>query len=124
MGGGLQFDQCATAASFAGIQFDIAGSTGGCALELQLQTYADRPATASPAGGCASGCTSPVKVNLATSGTVAVMFSDLTGGTPSPFSAAQLVQIQWQFTIPPGVDGGIQTPCSVNMTFDNITFIH
>ena len=123
IGGGLQFDSCATAASFTGIQFDVAGSTGGCLLEVQLQTYADRPATQSPSGGCASACSSPVKRNLATSGTVTAMFGDLTGGAPSPFSAAELVQIQWQLTIPPGVDGGIQTPCTVDMTFDNVKFV-
>jgi hypothetical protein len=119
-GGGLSFDVCATAAAYTGIGFTVSGSTGGCALELQLQTYSTKPAT--NGGGCQTGCVSAGKTNLTVPGPVTVSFSDLSAAGPGPFSAAELVGIQWQLTIPPGVAGAPQAPCTVDMYVDDVTF--
>jgi hypothetical protein len=120
-GGGLSFDVCATAAAYTGIGFTVSGSTGGCALELQLQTYSTKPAT--NGGGCQTGCASAGKTNLAVPGPVTVSFSDLSAAGPGSFSAAELVGIQWQLTIPAGVAGAPQAPCTVDMYVDDVTFV-
>jgi hypothetical protein len=120
-GGGLSFDVCATAAAYTGIGFTVSGLTGGCALELQLQTFSTKPAN--NGGGCQTGCVSAGKTNLAVPGPVTVNFSDLSAAGPGPFSAAELVGIQWQLTIPPGVAGAPQAPCTVDMYVDDVTFV-
>jgi len=120
-GGGLSFDICATAAAYTGISFSVSGSTGGCALELQLQTYSTKPIANN--GGCQSGCSSASKGNLTVPGTVTVSFSDLTGAAPTAFSSTELVGIQWQLTIPEGAPGAPQMPCPVDLYFDDVTFV-
>jgi hypothetical protein len=121
-GGGLSFDICATAEAYTGISFSVTGSTGGCALELQLQTYSTKPVANN--GGCQGGtCSSASKGNLTVPGTVTVSFSDLTGAAPVPFSSKELVGIQWQLTIPEGAPGAPQMPCSVDLYVDDVTFV-
>jgi hypothetical protein len=122
-GAGLSFKVCATAAAYKGIQFAMAGSTGGCALELQLQTYGTKQGNG---GGCSPECAFSSKTNLSpVEGQVLVAFSDLSKGKASgaavDFNPAELVGIQFQLTIPPGAAGGPQTACAVDLTIDDIT---
>jgi hypothetical protein len=122
-GAGLSFKVCATAAAYSGIQFTVGGSTGGCALELQLQTYSTKQGNG---GGCSTGCGFAAKTNLVVPGPVSIAFADLAKGAAEgaavTFNPAELVGIQFQFTIPPGVGAAPQTDCPVDLTVDDITF--
>jgi hypothetical protein len=123
-GGGLTFLSCVTVASYRTISFDVYGGASGCDVELQLQTFAQRPTDQTPPGGCVkasdgSGCfTFPLKsqvVDLSTTltapKTVSVTLSGMTNWSAS--AATQIVGIQWQFT----------GNCSPNATFTNIKFV-
>ena len=123
-GGGLKFFSCVTVASFTKISMDVYGSAAGCAIELQLQIYDQRPAEQSPPGGCKSdgGATCynfPAKANFmsppnsATPTTVSTTLSSLSNWSTVP--AGQIVGVQWQFTAPGGT-------CTPNVTFTNIKF--
>jgi hypothetical protein len=129
-GAGLSFDECATAGAFNAIQFTLLGTTGGCALELQLQTFDQKPTTGSPAGGCTGTCQNyPKKTNLPlptsttvkTTVTVGLNTTDLPLWTAA--DASELVGLQWQVTVPAPADGGAQTACTVDLRIDDITFI-
>jgi hypothetical protein len=123
-GGGLQFLACANVASFTGLRFTVSGSNA-CALELQFPNFAQRPTDQNPPGGCdrtAGSCFNYAKKTgltvTATASTVTVMFSEL---SPT-LATGELVGLQWQATVPPGVDGGAQTPCAVDFHVDNVEF--
>lgn len=128
-GVGLSFDECATVGTFNAVQFTLLGTTGGCALEVQVQTYDEKPTTQSPAGGCTANCSYRAKTNLAlptsdtdkTTVTVGLNATDLPGWTD--IEAAQIVGLQWQVTVPAPVDGGSQTACTVDMRIDDVTFL-
>jgi len=126
-GGGLTFLSCLTVASFTKVSFDVYGSAAGCAIELQLQTYDQRPVDQTPAGACkndgGSDCYKfPAKsqvVNLtnavsAPGTTVSVTLSSFANWSTA--AAGQMVGMQWQFTS----SGGACTP---NATFTNIKFL-
>jgi hypothetical protein len=127
-GGGLSFLSCATVASFTKVQFDVYGSALNCVVELQLQTFDQRPTDQSPPGGCVkaadgSGCFNfPVMkqvVSLTTAvaapgRTVAATLTGFTNWTTD--SAGQIVGMQWQFTHGSGGD------CAPDATFSNVKF--
>ncbi len=129
-GGGLTFLSCTTVASFTKVQFDVYGSAPNCAVELQLQTFDQRPTDQSPPGGClltdaGSGCfTFPVMkqvVSLSTAvaapgRTVSATLASLTNWSTS--AAGQIVGLQWQFT-----RGSSSSDCTVDATFTNIKFV-
>ena len=54
-GGGMAFESgCVDATAFAGVQFTLAvgsGSLAGCAYQMQLQTFEQRPTSQAPPGG-------------------------------------------------------------------------
>jgi hypothetical protein len=124
-GGGLTFLSCVTVGTNTKISFDAYGSAGSCAIEMQLQTFDQRPNDLSPPGGCVkasdgSGCfTFPRKsqvVSLATTvaapGTaVSATLSSLTNWSAA--AGTQIVGLQWQFT----------GACSIDATFTNIKFV-
>jgi hypothetical protein len=121
-GGGLTFLSCVTAETFTKISFDVYGSAGSCAIELQLQTFDQRPNTADPPGSCnpSGTCyTFPRKsqvVSLSTAvaapgTTVSTTLSSLTNWSAA--EGAQIVGVQWQFT----------GTCSIDATFTNIKFV-
>jgi len=125
-GGGLTFLSCVTVTAFTKISFEVYGSAANCAIELQLQTYDQRPADQTPPGGCRSdGGSSCFKfptvsqvVALATAvaapgTTVSTTLSSMTNWSSA--AAGEIVGIQWQFT----PNGGT---CTANATFTNITF--
>jgi hypothetical protein len=127
-GGGLTFLSCVTVSSFTKVQFDVYGSSPSCAIELQLQTFDQRPVEQTPPGGCkadgGAGCFAfPVMrqvVDLSTAvaapgRTVSATLASLTNWSTT--AAGQIVGIQWQFT---HSSGGA---CAVDATFTNIKFV-
>ncbi len=124
---GLSFDSCVDATAYTGIQFTMAGNTGGCALQLQVQTYSQQPT--SNRGGCTANCYKfPAKQSL-TVGTapITVRFAELTGGMPTDAAAIkrEMVGLQWQLTVPaPTTDAGTQMDCTgVALTLDDVSFV-
>jgi hypothetical protein len=125
-GGGLSFNTCATVASFKSISFTIAGSAPGCDLELQIQTFDQRPTTQTPPGGCTANCYGfPSKGRIATPTatpvTITTLLSDFSKWSDA--NAAQVVAIQFQFTVPQTPDGGTAATCAVDMTIDDVKFV-
>jgi hypothetical protein len=121
-GGGLTFLSCVAVGTNTKISFDVYGSAGSCAVELQLQTFDQRPTTADPPGSCnpSGTCyTFPRKsqvVSLSTAvaapgTTVSNTLSSLTNWSAA--EGAQIVGVQWQFT----------GTCSIDATFTNIKFL-
>ena len=135
-GGGLGFNVCVTVASFTKVQFDISGpGAPGCDLEMQIQTFDQRPTTQTPPGGCDSNAGScyafPVvrqivdvssPITTAKTITTALTAFDSTWATDG--NATQVVGLQWQFTGTniAAVDGGA-TSCPVDVTITNIKFL-
>jgi hypothetical protein len=126
-GGGLTFFSCLTSASFTKISFDVYGSAAGCSIELQLQTYDQRPVDQTPPGACKSDGGSscfkfPAKsqiVNLSSAvaapgTTVSATLSTFTNWSAT--AAGQIVGMQWQFLSSSGT-------CTPNATFTNIKFL-
>jgi hypothetical protein len=126
-GGGLTFLSCVTVASYTKVQFDVYGSSPNCAIELQLQTFDQRPADQTPPGGCkADGGTScfnfplmskvvDLSTTVTTPKTVSATLASFTNWTAA--AAGQIVGMQWQFTLSSG------SSCTVNATFTNIKFV-
>ena len=121
-GGGLNFFSCVTTASFTKISFDVSGSASNCNIELQLQTYDQRPMEQAPPGACkgdagANSCYKfPAKSQVVTAPAtnVSVTLSGITNWTAA--AGAQIVGVQWQFTT-----SGSNT-CTPNVTFTNVKF--
>ncbi|HEX2658786.1 MAG TPA: hypothetical protein VHU40_10960, partial [Polyangia bacterium] len=116
-GGGIVLDTCLAAGTNTALQFTISGTTN-CAVELQVQTYAQKPTTDSPGGGCASNCTNkyPRMSNLPTSGTVKVTLANLSMWTAA--MAGQIVGVQWQLTVPAGSGS-----CAADLRLDDVKFV-
>jgi hypothetical protein len=127
-GAGLGFDVCGNVSGYTGLQFSYSGTLGGCALEIQLVTFSQKPTDQNPAGGCDRTVTScfnfPKKTMLpeptATLTPITIPFAEMTGWTAA--NATEIVGIQWQVTVPPPVDGG-QTTCAIDLRFDDIKFV-
>jgi hypothetical protein len=124
-GGGLSFNVCATVTTFNTISFTIAGSAPGCDIELQIQTFDQRPTTQDPPGGCTANCYGfPAKGKVAVPSTtptpVTTPLSSLTNWSAA--NAAQVVGVQFQFTVPQVADGGTAISCPVDVTIDDVKF--
>jgi hypothetical protein len=116
-GGGMSFDSCVNTTMYHGIQFTLGGTTAGCDLVFNVQTFEQQ--SSGNGGGCdttAGSCYSFPKANL-TFGTspITVMFADLTNQGTMP-TASEIVGLQWQFqspapktTPPPATDAGTTT---------------
>ena len=127
-GGGLTFLSCVKVSSFTKIQFQVYGSAANCAVELQLQTFDQRPTDQTPPGSCVkaadgSGCfTFPVTKVTALSSPVTAPGTTVTATLAnftnwSAAAAGQIVGMQWQF-----IRSG-SSDCAVNATFTNIKFV-
>jgi hypothetical protein len=127
-GGGMSFDTCVNTTTYTGVQFTLGGTTGGCDLFFQVQTFEEQGKTNH--GGCddsvSGNCYKFPQVKLATTtGPVTVRFADLTGGMPvgAAAIAAEIVGLQWQFqSAAPVADGG-QIDCPANLTIDDVMFV-
>jgi hypothetical protein len=131
-GGGIGFSVCAKVEQFTQIQFDIIGGAPGCDLELQLQTFAQRPTSQSPAGGCNQDTTScynfpvikqviDVSLPIAEMTTVTKPLSEFSDWSTD--NANQVVGLQWQFT---GTTVDMATTpdgCPIDVTITNVKFL-
>jgi hypothetical protein len=125
-GGGLSFFVCASVASFTQVGFTVSGSSPGCDLELQIQTFDQRPTNQSPPGGCdpAGSCYGfpvykKVAILPATGAPVTQLLSDFSGWSTT--TAAEVVGLQWQFTgtqLDPDAGAG----CPIDVTITDVKF--
>jgi hypothetical protein len=128
-GGGMSFDQCVNTSVYTGVQFTLGGTTSGCALKFELQTF-DQQAIAN-GGGCdpnTMGCYGFPNVTLTTTtGQVVVKFADLAGsGQPATAAAIaqQILGLQWQFESPPPAGDAGQPNCmNIAFTIDDVSFV-
>jgi hypothetical protein len=118
----LPFDQCVNTTLYGGVRFTLGGTTAGCALFLQLETYSRLPITAG--GGCTGTCFgfpfAQIQIGAAP---ITVTFAGLAGsGLPATAAAmrAEIVGLQFQLQSP----GALQPSClGVNMTIDDLQFV-
>jgi hypothetical protein len=127
-GGGLSFDQCINTSVYTGVQFTLGGTTSGCTLKLQVQTFDEKPVD--QGGGCAASCYVLPSVTLTSiaspSTPTTVHFSDLTGGLPATAAGIEkeIIGLQWQFESPPPVGDGGQPNCTgISLTIDSVSFV-
>jgi len=125
-GGGMHFDSCVNTTTYTGVQYTLTGSTGGCTISFDLETYSQQPIN--DRGGCASYCYRfPNTLVTPRSTPITVLFSDL-AGTGIPGSAAamasEIMGMRWQLELAPGqVDAG-QTSCTFSLTVDDVKFVN
>jgi len=127
-GGGVTFLACSTVANFRQIQFDIYGSAPNASLELQIETYDQRPTDGAPAGSCdkprGATCfqfptlqqiTDVSSARITYPRTVTVPLVSLSGWSTT--AANQVVGLQWQFT-----NLVLGSTSSIDVTITNIRF--
>jgi hypothetical protein len=129
-GGGMSFDACVNTTLYSGIKFTLGGSTAGCDLSFQIQTYSQQ--ATSNRGGCDSSISGncyhfPQATVPFAAGSTTVTFAQLEGtGMPTTAAAfkAEMVGLQWQFQSAAGVDGGLQVDCTgIAMTVDDVELV-
>ena len=117
------------------VQFDISGpGAPGCDLEMQIQTFDQRPTSQTPPGGCDSNAGScyafpavkqivDVSSPITTAKTITTAFTAFDSAWATDGNATQVVGIQWQFTGTniAAVDGGA-TSCPIDVTITNVKF--
>ena len=116
------------------MSFSLAGSFSGtasaCDLELQVQTFDQRPTTQTPPGGCDSSAGScygyPVTKKIGTPSSTATTIT-LTLADFSKWSTAnakQVVGLQWQVTVSTAsaTDDAALPSCTADFTIDDIKF--
>ncbi|MES1209700.1 MAG: hypothetical protein ABUS79_27520, partial [Pseudomonadota bacterium] len=134
MGFGLYYSSadCLDATSYTGVQFEFAGSLGGCYLAFGANFSGDDFVGDDPQrGGCMgseSTCYGPsADVTPQTTGgadagvVVKVPFSKLSAGVPtSTLDPSTIVTVQWQLGASTfATDGGV---CSADFTVKNVAF--
>jgi len=122
-GTGIVFDRCQSFSGASKLRFSFTG-TNTCWLELQIQTFSQRPNTANPAGSCSpDGGTCGYNIvatkiwtpsNVATS-PLTVPFTALANWSSTYVN--QVVGVQWQITN----QGG--TPCSADLRLDDVQIL-
>jgi hypothetical protein len=125
-GAGLFFDgaSCIDASMYTGVQFDLSGDLGSCALAFGASfsgdlSHADDPERGSCAG-TDSTCYGPLASVASGATLIKVPFSSLTGGAPvAKLDPATIVEVEWELSAPTGADGG---SCSANFTVENVAF--
>jgi hypothetical protein len=124
-GGGMHFDSCVNTTTYTGVQYTLTGSSGGCTVYFDLQTYSQQALR--ERGGCASYCYHfPRKAVVPGATPITVRFSELEG-TGIPASAAamasEIMGMRWQLELAPGeVDAG-HNDCSFSLTVDDVKFV-
>ena len=126
-GVGLYFSNttCLDASGYMGVQFDLSGDLGGCALAFGVSFSEDTAVENDPVrGSCTAGAAAcyppaaPVPSNSST--TIQVPFSTLSSGMPlGSVDPTTLIGVQWQLAGPQGADAG---GCSANFEVSNVAF--
>jgi hypothetical protein len=124
-GGGMSFDSCVNTSIYTGVQFTLGGTTAGCELYFQIQTFSQQ-ATLN-GGGCTISCYNfPKTVLTNTTGLVTVHFTDLAGGQPTNATdiAKEITGLQWQLQSPAPVGDAGQPGCTgIKLTIDDVAFV-
>jgi hypothetical protein len=126
-GGGMHFDSCVNTTTYKGVQYTLTGTSGGCALYFDLQTYSQQPI--SERGGCASYCYGfPRKAVLPGAGPITIRFAELEGtGIPGGAAAiaGEIMGLRWQLQSGggAGTDGGQAATCSFSLTVDDVRLV-
>jgi len=125
-GVGMPFDQCVNTTAYGGFRFTFAGTTAGCDLFLQVQTYSQVPVASS--GACVANCYQYPRMKLPIgTGPITVTFAALAGsGLPATADGmrAEIRGLQFQLQSPTPVGGGPQPSClGINLTLDDVQFV-
>jgi hypothetical protein len=125
-GVGLFFEgtSCIDASAYTGVQFDFTGDLGGCKLSVGTSFSADLSHADDGARGACSGtdssCYGPFASVAASTTTIKVPFSAMSGGSPqSTPDRSTIVDVVWQLSAPTGADGG---SCAASFTVENVSF--
>jgi hypothetical protein len=125
-GGGMHFDYCVNTTAYTGVQFTLTGTSGGCTIYFDLQTYSQQ--AIHERGGCASYCYQfPRKVVTPQSTPITVRFSDLEGsGIPSGAAAmaSEIMGMRWQAELAPRQDDAGQTACTFSLSVDDVKLVN
>jgi hypothetical protein len=110
---------CIDGSAYTGVQFDLNGTLGACNLSFGF-AFADdlSPASDPQRGICAAtNCYGP-SVSVASTGTIKVSYSAVSGGSPDMgVDRQKLTGVQWQLQSP-----AAGTTCAANFTLDNVSF--
>jgi hypothetical protein len=126
-GGGMAFSECVNTNTWTGVSFTLGGTSGGCEILFQVQTF-DEQGTANHGGCSGNSCyvfpQATVQIGTAP---IVVNFSDLSGGMPTGGAAIamQIVGLQWQLQspAPPAVDAGQPACPGAELIIDNVKFV-
>ncbi len=114
---------CIDASGYTGIQFDLSGDLGTCALAVSAQFSADLPTTDDAVrGSCnsAAGACYPPSAPVASIGTVQVPFADMTGGMPaSVVDQTSISSFAWQLSVTPN---NTAPGCTANISIEHVSF--
>jgi hypothetical protein len=125
VGFGLYYNssRCIDASEYTGVQFDVSGDLGTCALAVSAQFSADLSTTDDAVrGSCDStaGACYPPSAAVSSTGTVHVAFADMTGGAPaSVVDKTSISSLNWQLTVPPN---STAAGCTANFSIENVSF--
>ncbi len=122
----LAFDQCVDTASYQAVRFTLGGTTAGCDLFFQLETYSQQ--TVDSGGTCATNCYRFPNTRLEVGAVpITVTFAAL-AGTGQPASAegmrAEIIGLQLQVQSASPAAGRTQASCAgVSLTLDDVQFV-
>lgn len=122
----LAFDQCVDTASYQAVRFTVGGTTAGCDLFFQLETYSQQ--TVGSGGTCATNCYQFPNTRLQVGAVpITVTFAELTG-TGQPASAegmrAEIIGLQLQVQSATPAAGRPRVSCTgISLTLDDVQFV-
>ena len=124
-GGGMHLDSCLNTTTYRGIQFTLTGTSGGCTVYFDLETYSQQ--AIHERGGCASYCYQFPRVLVTPrAAPITVLFSQLEGtGIPSSAAAmaSEIMGMRWQLESAPGQTDAGQTDCTFSLTVDDVRLV-
>jgi hypothetical protein len=127
-GGGLSFGAtCVDTSTWTGVSFTLGGTSGGCDILFQVQTF-DEQVPANHGGCVSTSCYvwPYTKVQIG-SAPITVHFSDLTSSLPvgDPAIAKQIVGLEWQLEspAPPAADAAQPACPGAELLIDNVQFV-
>jgi hypothetical protein len=126
----LYFFQCTDASAWSGVEFTISGSvSAACQLVFAANDIPHDDKVTDPAHGqcdAGSNCYAPnTFVPMAVTSTPSVVqIPWITGSSVpnTPLNPAQLVGVQWQFSVIPTPDGGTPGTCDAELHIKDVKF--
>ncbi len=122
----FEFDQCVDTASYQAVRFTLGGTTAGCDLFFQLETYSQQ--MVGSGGTCSTNCYRFPNTRLEVGAApITVTFAALTG-TGQPASAegmrAEIIGLQLQLQSASPAAGRAQASCAgISLTLDDVQFV-